>query len=89
MNQLCCNFRFLGLAGGFAILTKAGITTAPPSAVSGNKGASPIISTAVRRESGLIERGEKRETGVDLPCLTPPERTMLYEMCFNLKDFWQ
>ena len=43
----------LGLAGGFAILTKAGITTVPPSAISGNMGVSPIISTAVS-PSGVV-----------------------------------
>jgi len=37
----------LGKAGGFAILTKAGISSVPPSIVKGNIGVSPIASTAI------------------------------------------
>lgn len=37
----------LGLAGKFAILSKTGISTVPPSAVTGDMGVSPIDSTAV------------------------------------------
>jgi hypothetical protein len=37
----------LGKAGGFAILTAAGITTVPESAITGNIGCSPIAATAM------------------------------------------
>ncbi len=37
----------LGMAGGFAILAKAGIDTIPTSAITGNIGVSPIDSTAL------------------------------------------
>lgn len=37
----------LGMAGNFAILAKTGISTVPPSAVTGDLGVSPIDSTAV------------------------------------------
>jgi Ice-binding-like len=37
----------LGTAGGFAILSKAGISTVPTSAVTGNIGVSPIDATAI------------------------------------------
>jgi hypothetical protein len=37
----------LGLAGGFAILAKAGISTVPTSAVTGNLGISPAAATSV------------------------------------------
>jgi hypothetical protein len=37
----------LGTAGNFAILSKTGISTVPPSAVTGDLGVSPIDSTAV------------------------------------------
>ncbi|HEY5043019.1 MAG TPA: ice-binding family protein [Verrucomicrobiae bacterium] len=37
----------LGTAGNFVILTKSGISTVPPSAITGNIGVSPINSTAI------------------------------------------
>lgn len=37
----------LGAAGGFAILSKAGISTVPSSAITGNIGVSPIAATAM------------------------------------------
>jgi hypothetical protein len=37
----------LGTAGGYAILTKAGISTVPSSVISGNIAVSPIASTAI------------------------------------------
>jgi hypothetical protein len=37
----------LGSAGNYAILAKSGISTVPPSAVTGNLGVSPIDSTAI------------------------------------------
>jgi hypothetical protein len=37
----------LGTAGNFVILTKSGISTVPPSAITGNIGVSPIKSTAI------------------------------------------
>jgi hypothetical protein len=38
---------FLGTAGNFVILTKAGITDVPPSAITGNIGTSPISGAAI------------------------------------------
>ena len=37
----------LGTAGNFVILTQSGISTVPPSAITGNIGVSPIQSTAI------------------------------------------
>ncbi|PZN74312.1 MAG: hypothetical protein DM484_21545, partial [Candidatus Methylumidiphilus alinenensis] len=37
----------LGTAAPFAILSKAGVTTSPPSIITGNIGVSPIASTAI------------------------------------------
>ena len=37
----------LGKAGDFAILTASGITTVPPSAITGDIGCSPIAGTAM------------------------------------------
>ena len=37
----------LGTAGNFAVLSKAGISTVPPSAIVGDIGVSPIDSTAI------------------------------------------
>ncbi len=37
----------LGTAAPFAILSKAGVTTSPPSIITGNVGVSPIASTAI------------------------------------------
>lgn len=46
----------LGLAGDYAILAKAGISTVPPSAVTGNLGLSPAAATAITG-FGLIMDG--------------------------------
>jgi hypothetical protein len=46
----------LGLAGNYAILAKAGISTVPPSAITGNLGISPAAATAVTG-FGLIMDG--------------------------------
>ena len=37
----------LGTAGDFAILTKTGVTSVPPAAITGNVGTSPIAATAI------------------------------------------
>jgi Ice-binding-like len=37
----------LGTAGSFAILTKTGVTSVPPAAITGNIGVSPIAATAI------------------------------------------
>jgi hypothetical protein len=37
----------LGMAGDYAILTKSGVSTVPPSVITGNLGVSPIAATAV------------------------------------------
>ncbi|HEY5234161.1 MAG TPA: ice-binding family protein [Verrucomicrobiae bacterium] len=37
----------LGTAGNFVILSKSGISTVPPSAITGNIGVSPVTSTAI------------------------------------------
>ena len=37
----------LGAAGNYVILSKAGVSTVPPSAITGNLGVSPIAATAV------------------------------------------
>ena len=38
---------YLGLAGSFAVLSKTGITDVPPSAITGDIGASPITGAAI------------------------------------------
>lgn len=45
----------LGAAGDFAILAKSGISTVPPSAVSGDMGVSPIDSTAITGFSLILD----------------------------------
>lgn len=45
----------LGTAGNFAILAKTGISTVPPSAVTGDIGVSPIDSTAVTGFSVILD----------------------------------
>jgi hypothetical protein len=45
----------LGKAGNFAILAKTGISTVPPSAITGDIGVSPIDSTAVTGFSPLLD----------------------------------
>lgn len=45
----------LGLAGTYAILSKTGISTVPPSAITGNLGVSPIASTAITGFSLILD----------------------------------
>lgn len=47
----------LGLAGGFAILTKSGITDVFPSAITGSVGASPITGAAIHLTCAEMMRG--------------------------------
>jgi len=49
----------LGLAGGFAILTKAGISTVPSSVITGDVGVSPIAATAM---TGFSLKADKSKT---------------------------
>lgn len=45
----------LGTAANYAILSKSGISTVPPSAVTGNMGVSPIDSTAITQFSLILD----------------------------------
>ncbi len=45
----------LGTAGNYVILAKSGISTVPPSAVTGNLGVSPIDSTAITAFSLILD----------------------------------
>ena len=45
----------LGSAGNYVILTKSGISTVPPCAVTGDLGASPIDSTAIPGVSLILD----------------------------------
>lgn len=47
----------LGTAGRFAILTKTGITDVPPSAITGDAGASPITGAAIHLTCAEIVKG--------------------------------
>ena len=49
----------LGTAGNFAILAKAGISTVPPSAVTGDLGVSPITSTAITGFSLVLDSSKQ------------------------------
>ncbi len=45
----------LGMAGSYAILSKTGISTVPPSAITGNMGVSPIAGTAITGFSLIMD----------------------------------
>ncbi|GAB6044170.1 hypothetical protein JCM17961_48550 [Endothiovibrio diazotrophicus] len=73
----------LGTAGGYAILAKAGISTVPTSAVTGNIGVSPIDSTAVTGFSLILDATTRYSTSpqvfgeVYAADYTPPTPTRL------------
>lgn len=52
----------LGTAGNYAILAKSGISTVPPSAVTGDLGVSPIDSTAITGFSLLLDGSNQFST---------------------------
>ena len=52
----------LGIAANFAILTKSGISTVPPSMVTGNLGVSPIDSTAITGFSLILDGSDQFAT---------------------------
>ena len=56
----------LGTAGGFAILTKSGISTVPSSAVTGDLGVSPIDSTAITGFSMTLDSSGQFATSIQV-----------------------
>ena len=50
---------YLGTAGNYAILTKAGITCVPPSAITGDMGVSPIAATGITGFSLTVDSSNK------------------------------
>jgi len=65
----------LGTAGNFAILAKAGISTVPASAITGDIGVSPIASGAITG-FGLIAEGSTMSTSTQVTraCAKRPTR---------------
>lgn len=56
----------LGTAGNYVILAKSGISTVPPSAVTGNLGVSPIKSTAITGFSLILDSSGQFSTSSQL-----------------------
>ena len=56
----------LGAAGNFAILAKSGISTVPPSVITGDIGVSPIASTAITGFSLIHAAGSSFATSTQV-----------------------